>query len=93
MDPAQNALLNLVKMAHAEIRALREMVSSLAGCLDPRAPINAQNFAEVEAECRRRQMEWLGLPVHEMDALLSEALISDLKRKPGRDSPPGGMAS
>jgi len=75
MSESHQALINLILLAHAEIRALRELISLMAPNAAPGAPVNSDNLAEVEAEIRRKHLESLQLPIDRFDALLAEAAV------------------
>ena len=94
-DPQQQALLNLVLIAHAEIRALRDVMALLVPAGNSDAPVNAANWTAVEAECRRKHLEALNLPVHQFDGLLSQAVVAETFGEGGESteraqSPPVG---
>jgi hypothetical protein len=76
-DPQQQGLFNLVLIAHAEIRALREVMALLVSGRTSDTPVNAANWAAVEAECRRKHFEALNLPVEQFDGLLSQAVVAE----------------
>jgi hypothetical protein len=73
---AQHALMNLVLLAHAEIRALRDLIALMIHAQDPDAPVNASNWAAIEAECRRKHLEALNLPLDRFDSLVSDAMLA-----------------
>ena len=75
LTPAQRALLNLVLLAHAEIRALREVIQLMLPA-EPESPVNAGNWGAIEAEFRRKHLEALNLPLDQFDGLLSEAIVA-----------------
>jgi hypothetical protein len=79
MTDPQRAMMNLVLLAHAEIRALREVVALLVESGDSQGPLNAANWAAVEADCRRKHLEALKLPVEQFDALLSNAVMEEIR--------------
>ena len=87
MSDPQQALMNLVLLAHAEIRALREIVGLFAASADPGALVNATNWVGLEAECRRRHLEALKLPLDRFDALLSDAVVQEVMLNERKDAP------
>ena len=76
MNDAHRALMNLVLLAHAEIRALRDVIALMLPADDPAAPVNASNWLVLEAECRRKHLEALNLPLDRFEGLVSEAMIA-----------------
>jgi len=88
MSESHQALINLILLAHAEIRALRELVTLMAPNAAPGAPVNAENLAEVEAEIRRKHLESLHLPIDRFDALLADAAVAR-QDQIATGSPPG----
>ena len=87
MHDSQQALKNLILLAHAEIRALRDVVGLLAAAADPAAPVNGSNWEALEADYRRRHLEALKLPLDRFDALLSEAMIQHVLPKAAEERP------
>jgi hypothetical protein len=77
MSDAEKALMNLVLLAHAEIRALRDVIGLMLPP-DDAAPVNAGNWVALEAECRRKHLEALHLPLDRFDALVAEAIVAQL---------------
>lgn len=70
---AQRAERHLILLAHAELRALREVVAMLMPPSASGFPVHAGNWEEVEAECRRKHFEALGLSLDRFEALLGDA--------------------
>lgn len=74
MSERNEALMNLVLLAHAEIRALRDVIGLMIPALGAAAPVNLGNWAEVEAQCRRNHLEALGLSMEQFDLLVGTAM-------------------
>ena len=88
MSDPQQALMNLVLLAHAEIRALRDVVELLVAAGNPADGVNPTTWLLLEADFRRKHLEAMGLPLDRFDELLSQAIINDVAptlSKPSRD--------
>ena len=66
--------MNLLLMAHSEIRGLREAVETI---VVPRTGMTIEEFQVFEADCRRRHLEALHLNMADIEPLLSEAQIAE----------------
>jgi hypothetical protein len=73
--------MNLVLLAHAEIRALRDLIGLMIHAQDAGAPVNSSNWSAIEAECRRKHLEALNLPLDRFDRLVSDAMIAQALAK------------